>query len=542
MSELVRPWQALGRRKRLITVLASFLVAAALLASCGSSPASNQRLSVAVDVGSIPGNLNGTLAVGSRAVTDQIDALILPRAFYMDATGNYVLDTRYVTSAEVVSVNPQVVEYKINTKATWSDGHALSAGDFVYTYEAQRRGAEGALPSYWGLLDHQGTYNSVSAVQANQAGNQVTVRFSKPDANWRMLFNPILPSRYMQANGFVASMSLGQTGFPTIDPYRIDSYTSGAVVLSAKSASGAPFSSLAFRTATVPSAAKVTVSATSSVADLSGASLFVPGTRLYRVSFNLQTTSVWFRRAVAASIDRNALYQHLYARSKARFLSYNPPGSNLFLGSQSGYSDSQGSDGVPSYARSTDLFILGGFTYSPAGFLDPISGPLTATLLYDGSSSTSGRIAELVSRMVGYMGVHVSLVREPDAASLKAALAHGAFTMAITSADMTLGPTALADSYLTRSSPATDIAPLIPVDASAIVAQAGTDIYPVASAKVFASVDSLIWQQMATFPLLAPPVGVTLSGQAPTSTQLAALLQLATSGGFETSQPRAYPR
>ncbi|MDA8398257.1 MAG: hypothetical protein M0Z29_10495, partial [Actinomycetota bacterium] len=176
------------------------------------------------------------------------------------------------------------------------------------------------------------------------------------------------------------------------------------------------------------------------------------------------------------------------------------------------------------------------------GFLDPISGPLTATLLYDGSSSTSGRIAELVSRMVGYMGVHVSLVREPDAASLKAALAHGAFTMAITSADMTLGPTALADSYLTRSSPATDIAPLIPVDASAIVAQAGTDIYPVASAKVFASVDSLIWQQMATFPLLAPPVGVTLSGQAPTSTQLAALLQLATSGGFETSQPRAYPR
>ncbi|MDA8396918.1 MAG: hypothetical protein M0Z29_03550, partial [Actinomycetota bacterium] len=115
MSELVRPWQALGRRKRLITVLASFLVAAALLASCGSSPASNQRLSVAVDVGSIPGNLNGTLAVGSRAVTDQIDALILPRAFYMDATGNYVLDTRYVTSAEVVSVDPQVVVYKINT-------------------------------------------------------------------------------------------------------------------------------------------------------------------------------------------------------------------------------------------------------------------------------------------------------------------------------------------------------------------------------------------------------------------------------------------
>ena len=542
MSELVRPRQALRRSRNLIAALASFLVAAALLAGCGASSAANQPLSVAVDVGSIPGNLNGTLAVGSRGVTDQIDALILPRAFYLDGAGNYALDTRYVTSAEVVSVDPQVVVYKINTKAVWSDGHALSADDFVYTYEAQRRGAEGALPSYWSLLDHPGVYDSVSAVQANQAGNEVTVRFSKPDANWRMLFNPILPSRYLQANGFVASMSLGQTGFPTIDPYRIDSYTPSAVLLSAKNGSGAPFSSVAFTTAAAPTAADLTVSATSSVADLGGLSMFVPGTKLYRVSFNLVTTSVWFRRAVAASIDRRALYDHLYLESKARFLGYNPPGSNLFLDSQSGYSDSQGGDGTPSYARATSLFIFGGFTYSAAGYLDPISGPLTATLLYDGSDSTSTRMAELVAKMVGYMGVQVVLVREPDEAALEAALSRGTFTMAITTENMTLGPTVLADAYLKQSSPATDIAPLVTVDASSLVAQAGTEIYPVASAKLFASVDSLIWQQMATFPLMAPPVGVALSGETPNPSELAALLQLATSGGFETYQPRAYPR
>ena len=541
MSRLAISGGVRHRAKRLVGALAALFTIATLLAGCGTSGAATRQLSVAVQVGSIPGNLNGTLAVGSRAVTDQIDALLLPRAFYMDGSGNYQLDTRYVTSAEVVSVDPQVVVYKINTKALWSDGHALSADDFVYTYEMQRRGAEGKLPSYWELLDHAGLYDSVSAVQANQAGNEVTVRFSRPDANWRSLFNPILPSRYLQANGFVASMSLGQTGFPTIDPYRISSYDSSAVVLTAKPDSGAPFSSVTFATAPATAGAVVTLESTSSVTDLGGTTLFIPGTRLYSLAFNLQTTSVWFRRALAASIDRPTLYQHLYQGTKAAYLGYAAPGSNLYLPSQSGYTDSQGGDGRPSYARATQLFIMGGFTYSPAGYLDSLGGTYTATLAYDGADATAGRIAALVGKMAGYMGVHVVLVREPDLAALDSAIAHGTFTMAITGRDMTLGPSAIAAGFLNPSEPATYISPWLTVDAGSIVSQANTEIYPVESAKLLGTVDSLIWQEMAGFPLLAPPVGVKISGVSPNPTELAALLQLASSGGFETLQPIAYP-
>ncbi len=541
MSRLGSSGAVRRRTKRSIATIATFLAFAAFLAGCGTSGTATRQLSVAVHVGSIPGNLNGSLAVGSRAVTDKIDALILPRAFYLDGSGNYVLDTRYVTSAEVVSVDPQVVVYKINTKAVWSDGHALSAGDFVYTYEMQRPGAQGALPSYWGLLDHAGVYDSVRAVEANQAGNEVTVRFSKPDANWRMLFNPILPSRYLQANGFVASMSLGQTGFPTIAPYTISSYDSSTVVLSAKPASGAPFSSVTFTTSQAPTGAAVTVDATSSVSDLGGTSLFVPGPRLYSLIFNLQSTSVWFRRALAASIDRSNLYQHLYQGTKAAYLGFAVPGSNLYLPSQSGYTDSQGGFGRPSYALATQYFILGGFTFSPAGYLDSLSGSSTATLGYDGADATGGRIAVLVGRMAAYVGVHVVLVREPDGAALGSAIDHGALTMAVQARDMTLGPSALAGAYLNSSSPSTDVGPWLTVNASSIVTQADTEIYPVDSAKLFSTVDSLIWQEMASFPLLAPPVGVKISGVKPNPSELAAILQLASAGGLETYQPIAFP-
>lgn len=111
-------------------------------------------------------------------------------------TAQVTMNTNLLESAKVVSTNPQVVVYKINPKAVWSNGSPISAADFIYTWQTSD-------PSICPNCEYTTSagYDQVSSVKGTDNGRTVTVTFSKPFGDWQGMFSPILPAYIAKQNG-----------------------------------------------------------------------------------------------------------------------------------------------------------------------------------------------------------------------------------------------------------------------------------------------------------------------------------------------------
>ena len=495
--------------------------------------------SLIVDVGSIPTNLNETLSAGSGSVATEIDSIILPRAFYLDHGGNYVLDTRYVTSAEVVSVSPQIIVYKINTKTKWSDGHQLSALDFIYTWEAQRGGLPGPTQPYLSLLSANSDYPNVSSVESNSSGSAVTVRFARPDSSWRTLFNPVLPARYLQAHGFVASMSLGQDLFPTVGDYTITSYQSEEVLLKAVAGTPAAFSAIDFvsdRTRPTVGASSPSIRVLGDPARLIVNPIYLPGSVLYQAVFNLNTTSLAFRRALAYAIDRPKLYESIVGNGPLGELRIYSPGNNLYVSSQLGYDNNQGGYAFGDIAKAERSAFISGLSYSASGLLEPLGGNFSVNLVYDSSDPIASAIANSVSTQLNYFGIAVTRNPVPNPAMVTSRVSNGDFTVAIRALSMVNLPGQLVSDFVSGSMQPLNITGDFPGNLALIAKQANQQLYPLASSKLYDQLDSYIWQDMAALPLMNPPIEVELS-QPLSPTELVSALEIISAPGFESTAP-----
>ncbi|KDN82300.1 ABC transporter family substrate-binding protein [Kitasatospora cheerisanensis] len=110
------------------------------------------------------------------------------KLFRSDAHGVYQPVPEYLVSAQVTSDSPQVVTYKLNPKAVWSDGTPIGYRDF----EAVWKASNGKDQAY-NLADSSG-YEQISGVVQGADPSEVKVTFSEPYADWQSLFNPLLPA------------------------------------------------------------------------------------------------------------------------------------------------------------------------------------------------------------------------------------------------------------------------------------------------------------------------------------------------------------
>ncbi|RKE17414.1 ABC transporter family substrate-binding protein [Streptomyces sp. TLI_171] len=110
------------------------------------------------------------------------------KLFRSDAQGVYHPVPEYLVSAQVTSTSPQVVTYKLNPKAVWSDGTPIGYRDFAAVWKA----SNGKDPAY-NLADSSG-YEQISAVEQGADAGEVKVTFAEPYADWQSLFNPLLPA------------------------------------------------------------------------------------------------------------------------------------------------------------------------------------------------------------------------------------------------------------------------------------------------------------------------------------------------------------
>ena len=63
--------------------------------------------------------------------------MVWPQAFIINSNLQPVLNNQLLQSATQTSDSPQIVVYKINPKAVWSDGTPITADDFIYNWQAQ---------------------------------------------------------------------------------------------------------------------------------------------------------------------------------------------------------------------------------------------------------------------------------------------------------------------------------------------------------------------------------------------------------------------
>src|ERR1043165_1332208 len=112
--------------------------------------------------------------------------------FRIDAQGRPARDADYPEKAEVIKTEPkQVVLYKLNQQAVWSDGREIGAPDFA----AQWRALSGKDSAYW--TAHNAGYDRIEKIEGGANDLEGGVTFSRPYADWKSLFSPLYPKDVM---------------------------------------------------------------------------------------------------------------------------------------------------------------------------------------------------------------------------------------------------------------------------------------------------------------------------------------------------------
>ncbi len=138
-------------------------------------------------VDSVPETLN-TFQSDADATTRRVAEAVLPSMYRIDESGRPVRNPDYLESAEVVETEPkQVVLYKLNQQAVWSDGREIGAADFA----AQWRALSGKDTAYW--TARNAGYDRIEKIERGGNDLEVRVTFSRPYADWKSLFTPLYP-------------------------------------------------------------------------------------------------------------------------------------------------------------------------------------------------------------------------------------------------------------------------------------------------------------------------------------------------------------
>ncbi|MFE1797530.1 ABC transporter family substrate-binding protein [Streptomyces sp. NPDC059517] len=142
-------------------------------------------------VDNVPETLN-TFQADADAATSRVAGAVLPSLYRLDANGHPRRNPDYLESAKIVEREPrQVVLYKLNQQAVWSDGREIGAADFA----AQWRALSGKDTAYW--TARNAGYDRIEKIERGKNDLEVRVTFKKPYADWQSLFSPLYPKDVM---------------------------------------------------------------------------------------------------------------------------------------------------------------------------------------------------------------------------------------------------------------------------------------------------------------------------------------------------------
>ncbi|MBV8931877.1 MAG: ABC transporter family substrate-binding protein [Kutzneria sp.] len=167
-------------------------------------------------------NWNRYQVDGTTLDEQRMQNTLFPWLFTENPDTSVKLNPDYLTSATMLSTDPEVIEYKLNPKAKWSNGRPISWQDF----RAQWQALNGTNPAYQ-VSDTAG-YENIAAVERGTDDQDVKVTYATKFGEWRGVFSPLYP---MELN---SSPEEFNTGWVTQPKITSGPFTFGAIDQTAK--------------------------------------------------------------------------------------------------------------------------------------------------------------------------------------------------------------------------------------------------------------------------------------------------------------------
>jgi peptide/nickel transport system substrate-binding protein len=225
--------------RRKTALIAPAVVLAMTAAACGGSDSGGSgdtggggtreggTLTYGLDT-AFPDNLFPSISAGNSVATAYVEIRVLPAPFRTFPDFTIKPDTEFVTGepTSTTTGGKQVVTYKINPQAVWSDGQPVSAKDFEFTWRIQKS----ADPKAGGCPDLISTtgYDLIEKVEGADNDKTVTVTYAKPYSDWKSLFT-LFPQHVMDKGDAAANCAMIKKGWPTAEgvplsagPWKLD--------------------------------------------------------------------------------------------------------------------------------------------------------------------------------------------------------------------------------------------------------------------------------------------------------------------------------
>lgn len=497
-------------------------------------------------VDAVPATLN-VFQPDATADSALLADALLPSLFRLDEHARPGADPDYLTAADSTPAgqSPQTVTYRLNPKAVWSDGTALSVADFT----AQWHALSGTDPAY--LSDHPAGYPEIASVAQGADAHEVKVTFKHPYAPWRSLFSPLYPAA-VTGTPAAFNQPLAAAFRTSAGPFALGAYDTAAgratLARNSKWWGNAPKAEsidflatpatnrldaleqgrldIAALTNTVDRAVpgSATAAAPPDAAAMVLASVqalkraeSLPGLTLHRApaaAFTQLTLNgtrgpladQTVRRAVARAVDRQKVAT---AALGPLGLTAVPLGNHLLMAGQDGYRDNSASAGDTPAAQ---LLDAAGWK-SGAGARTKDGKELTLSLLIPDGSVTARRTADALTASLAEVGI--TLRTQPVAvdAFVKDHLATGDYDLALFSWPASGYPAGEERALYAKPQPGPDGIPVVgrnyartgTEEIDHLFDQAVAELNPATQRTLLQQADARIWQLGHSVPLFQRP-------------------------------------
>lgn len=518
--------------------------------------------SVTVGIDQSPTGCNPNSLSGNTWANHVVLEPVLPSAFVVSPSGQPIYDSAVITQAEVQSLAPQTVVYSINPRAVWSDGVPITEADFLYAWQQQR--GDPAVP---GETPNQMAstlgYRDIQSVAPTNGGRTVTVIFRTPFADWKMLFNDLLPAHIMEKVGWNPTCS---TVDPAIDlsggPFEIAKVVPGKqVVLSRNPRWWGQKADLDRLVIQIGSGARqlthwLTDGTAQAVLPSSFGAQFLetvgsrPGLNsaepmsatFLQLDFSATsatTGDLQVRQAVSHAVDRQAVVNAVVGWANSNIV---PSASHLYSQGQGAYPGPATPTlqmlGLPTYtppaspraptpsrpfplvsdpASVARLLTAAGYTRPPgSGWVEPNGKPFVLTMAVDAGDSWALLASGMLADQLMDQGIGVTTRDSPDAPATGMALASGAADIAIIPLQSSPYPTQAIAWYTTLLGPpgvdgSQDWMNYNDPALNATLTNAAQQLNPVKASPLYAQADLALWNSMIALPLFAEPTTLAWS-------------------------------
>jgi peptide/nickel transport system substrate-binding protein len=453
-------------------------------------------------------HIDGTLADGVNIVS-----MTEPQLWYYDDNGVPNANPDVLVSADVTATVPkQVVTYRLNPRAIWSDGSPVIWHDFAVQW-LTRNGSDQRFRA----ASTTG-YDAISSVEKGADDRVVKVTFGKPYAAWQSLFQPLLPAKTLD------TPEKFNTGWAEKIPIWGGPWKVGSLDKSAQTVTLVPnetywgtrplLNSIVFRVLDAPA---VTDAYANNEIDVAPARLADAYRRLAGgVDTSIRVGGRWdltqlilgskgaladlrVRQAIGSAIDRQAVAK---AQSAGVPFAIHAVGNHFFMPSQRGYRDNSGEYGRFDLAHARTLLDQAGWTASPDGGTRSKAGAPLKLSYVIGSSSQSD-LPQLLQNMLAQVGIAVELHKVPSAEFFSQYVNTGNFDLVSFRTVDEMFPSQLFPSYLSKGE--LNFGKVGTPQIDTLLESAGGETDQAKAVELINQADAMLWQQAGVITLFQTP-------------------------------------